>query len=111
MNHIKYYSVIESKCWRQNNYCRWTLYIAWFVAILTIVVGGFFTFAYGVEFGEEMTKKWLGALLVSFFSSILLTQPIKVCIEELAYMDDSNNQFMWSTKLYYHQHRLILISI
>lgn len=52
--------------------------MAWLVAILSIGAGGFFTFAYGVAFGEERTAKWLSALFVSFFTSVLLTQPIKV---------------------------------
>ncbi|XP_063604126.1 uncharacterized protein LOC134779789 [Penaeus indicus] len=58
----------------------WMLYVAWLVAILSIGAGGFFTFAYGVTFGEEKTAKWLSSLFVSFFTSVLLTQPIKVFI-------------------------------
>ncbi|XP_068216780.1 polycystin-1-like protein 2 [Palaemon carinicauda] len=65
---------------KQKSFPWWTLYIAWIVAILSIGAGAFFTFAYGVTFGEELTKKWLGALLVSFFSSVLFTQPIKVIL-------------------------------
>ena len=33
----------------------------------------------GIEFGDEKVTKWLTSLIVSFLSSILLTQPIQVC--------------------------------
>ncbi|XP_066983276.1 polycystin-1-like protein 2 [Macrobrachium rosenbergii] len=70
--------VVKKK--KQKSLPWWTLYIAWLVAVLSIAAGGFFTFSYGVQFGEEKTKKWLGALFVSFFSSVLFTQPIKVIL-------------------------------
>ncbi|XP_054719265.1 polycystic kidney disease 2-like 2 protein [Uloborus diversus] len=56
----------------------WCRIIAWLLAVSSIVVSCFFLWAYGVQFGDEKTKKWITSLLVSFFSSILVTQPIKV---------------------------------
>jgi hypothetical protein len=41
------------------------------ISILFIIVGG-------IEFGDFKTQKWLKSLLIGFFSSISLTQPIKV---------------------------------
>jgi hypothetical protein len=32
----------------------------------------------GIEFGEEKCGKWLSSLIISFFTSVLLTQPLKV---------------------------------
>jgi hypothetical protein len=34
----------------------------------------------GIEFGDEIVGKWLTSLIVSFLSSVLLTQPLKVII-------------------------------
>jgi hypothetical protein len=34
----------------------------------------------GIEFGDEIVAKWLTSLIVSFLSSVLLTQPLKVII-------------------------------
>lgn len=56
----------------------WCRIIAWILAVASIVVSCFFLWAYGVQFGDEKTKKWITSLLISFFSSILVTQPIKV---------------------------------
>ncbi|GIY29651.1 polycystic kidney disease protein 1-like 2 [Caerostris darwini] len=56
----------------------WCRIIAWILAVSSIVVSCFFLWAYGVQFGDEKTKKWITSLLISFFSSILVTQPIKV---------------------------------
>ncbi|XP_022236079.1 polycystic kidney disease protein 1-like 2 [Limulus polyphemus] len=56
----------------------WCLYLAWFVSLSTIAVSVFFLWGYGVQFGDEKTRKWVTSLLISFFTSILVTQPIKV---------------------------------
>uniref|UniRef100_A0A2L2YFJ8 Polycystic kidney disease protein 1-like 2 n=1 Tax=Parasteatoda tepidariorum TaxID=114398 RepID=A0A2L2YFJ8_PARTP len=56
----------------------WCRIIAWILAVSSIIVSCFFLWAYGVQFGDEKTKKWVTSLLISFFSSILVTQPIKV---------------------------------
>ncbi|UYV63031.1 hypothetical protein LAZ67_2002891 [Cordylochernes scorpioides] len=55
----------------------WCRYIAWFLCFASVVVSVFFLWAYGIQFGDEKTRKWLTSLLISFFSSILVTQPIK----------------------------------
>jgi polycystin 1L2 len=58
-------------------YCR---YIAWALCALSILVSIFFLWAYGIQFGDEKTRKWITSLIISFFASILVTQPIKVFI-------------------------------
>lgn len=40
----------------------------------------FFLWAYGISFGDEKTSKWLSSLLISFVSSVLVTQPLKVLL-------------------------------
>lgn len=56
-------------------YCR---SIGWLLCSLSIAVSIFFLWAYGIQFGDEKTRKWITSLIVSFFASILVTQPIKV---------------------------------
>ncbi|GIY80635.1 polycystic kidney disease protein 1-like 2 [Caerostris extrusa] len=40
----------------------------------------FFMWAYGIAFGDEKTSKWLSSLVISFISSVLVTQPIKIIL-------------------------------
>ena len=42
------------------------------------VVSIFFIIVRGIEFGDLKCQKWLTSLLSSFFSSILVIQPLKV---------------------------------
>ncbi|XP_064478806.1 uncharacterized protein LOC135392080 [Ornithodoros turicata] len=56
----------------------WCRYVAWFLCLTSIFVSIFIIWAYGVQFGDEKTRKWITSLLVSFFMSVLVTQPIKV---------------------------------
>lgn len=57
----------------------WCVYFGWLMVLLSIGASLFFIWAYGIEFGDEKTSKWLTSLVIAFFSSVLLTQPIKVC--------------------------------
>ncbi len=56
----------------------WCLFIAYGLSLLIIGVSMFFIIVRGIEFGDSKTQKWLTSVLTGFFSSILLTQPIKV---------------------------------
>jgi hypothetical protein len=58
----------------------WCLFIAYSVSFLMMMISILFIIARGIEFGDVKVQKWLGSLTVGFFSSVLLTQPIKVCI-------------------------------
>lgn len=46
--------------------------------IATSVVAGYFTMIYGLKFGKERSISWLISMVVSFFQSILVIQPLKV---------------------------------
>lgn len=59
----------------------WCLYIAYGFSFILVLVSTFFIIARGIEFGDIQCQKWLTSLLSGFFSSILLSEPIKVCIE------------------------------
>lgn len=57
---------------------HWCRYIAWFLCVLSMVTSVFFLWAYGISFGDTKTRQWVSSLIVSFFASLLVTQPIKV---------------------------------
>jgi hypothetical protein len=56
----------------------WCIFVAYGVCIILVGVSIIFIIAGGIEFGDEKTQKWLISVLSGFFSSILLTQPLKV---------------------------------
>lgn len=56
-------------------FCR---YIAWLLLwMVTLGAAAMVTF-YGISFQDDKCKKWITSMLVSFFTSIFITQPIKV---------------------------------
>ena len=67
------------KCFRRDkgwpSFCR---IIGWIVCVLTILGGAFIVLSYGLQFGNDMTYQWVVSMLISFFSSVIITQPIKV---------------------------------
>jgi hypothetical protein len=56
----------------------WCLFIAYILSFLIIVVSIFFIIVRGIEFGDLKTQKWLTSIVTGFFSSVFLTQPIKI---------------------------------
>jgi hypothetical protein len=56
----------------------WCLFIAYGLSAILTVVSIFFIIVRGIEFGDLKCQKWLTSLLSSFFSSILVIQPLKV---------------------------------
>jgi hypothetical protein len=59
----------------------WCLFIAYAFSYLLIGISIVFIIARGIEFGQTTTEKWLTSMITSLFSSILLSQPIKVCLD------------------------------
>jgi hypothetical protein len=58
-------------------YC---LLVGWALCILSIAISLFFLWAYAIQFGNNKTYEWLTSLIVSFFSGLILLQPIKVVL-------------------------------
>ena len=56
----------------------WFKIVAYFISFVFASVSLFFVVIKGIEFGDEKVTKWLSSLIISFLSSILLTQPIQV---------------------------------
>ena len=56
----------------------WCKFIAYFVSFVFVSVSLIFIIIQGIMFGNEKVQKWLTSILISIFSSVLLTQPLKV---------------------------------
>ncbi|XP_024919509.1 polycystic kidney disease protein 1-like 2 [Cynoglossus semilaevis] len=56
----------------------WFVFVGWFLVAATGAVTSYFTMLYGLKFGKERSISWLVSMVVSFFQSVLITQPIKV---------------------------------
>ena len=56
----------------------WCKIFAYLLSFSFATVSLFFVIIKGIEFGDEKVQKWLTSMLISFLSSLLLTQPIQV---------------------------------
>ncbi|CAF0788844.1 unnamed protein product [Adineta steineri] len=56
----------------------WWIFIAYGLCIILVGVSILFIIARGIEFGDSKTQKWLISIISGLFSSILLTQPLKI---------------------------------
>jgi hypothetical protein len=60
----------------------WCLFIAYGFSYLVIGTCIVLIVARGVEFGELKIHQWLTSMFIGFFSSVLFSQPLKVCFFE-----------------------------
>jgi len=56
----------------------WCLFIVYGLCLILVGVSITFIIASGIEFGDLKSQKWLISILSGLFSSIFLTQPLKV---------------------------------
>jgi len=56
----------------------WFKIVAYALSFLMACVCLFFVIVKGIVFGDEKVTKWITSVLVSFVSSVLLTQPLQV---------------------------------
>ncbi|UJR06650.1 hypothetical protein I4U23_010936 [Adineta vaga] len=56
----------------------WCIFIAYGLCIIFVGLSILFIIARGIEFGDGKSQQWLASILSSFFSSVLLTQPLKI---------------------------------
>lgn len=66
----------------------WFIFFGWLLVMATSVVAGYFTMIYGLKFGKERSISWLISMVVSFFQSILVIQPLKVQRREEFYTQE-----------------------
>ncbi|KAL3876324.1 hypothetical protein ACJMK2_034186 [Sinanodonta woodiana] len=52
--------------------------IAWILLWASVLVSAAFVLFYGIMFQDLKCKKWITSMLISFFTSVFITQPIKV---------------------------------
>ncbi|XP_061738629.1 polycystin-1-like protein 2 isoform X1 [Nerophis ophidion] len=56
----------------------WFVFVGWMLVIATSGVSGYFTMMYGLTYGKDRSINWLISMVVSFFESLFITQPLKV---------------------------------
>lgn len=56
----------------------WFVFVGWTLVIATSGVSGYFTMMYGLTYGKDRSISWLISMVVSFFESLFITQPLKV---------------------------------
>ncbi|KAK7505245.1 hypothetical protein BaRGS_00003407 [Batillaria attramentaria] len=56
----------------------WCRILAWILLVFTCLVCATFVTFYGIQFADSTCQKWISSMLISFFSSVLVTQPLKV---------------------------------
>jgi hypothetical protein len=56
----------------------WCIFVAYSLSFVIMGVSILFVIARGIEFGDVKTQQWLLSLVIGFFSSVFLTQPLKV---------------------------------
>ncbi|KAK7024484.1 hypothetical protein SK128_010796 [Halocaridina rubra] len=61
----------------------WTRIIAWILVWVCILASITFVYFYGISFGNTKATKWVTSLVISFFSSVLFVQPIKIVLVTL----------------------------
>ncbi|XP_064105654.1 uncharacterized protein LOC135215142 [Macrobrachium nipponense] len=61
----------------------WTKIFAWLLVVACIAVSCFFLLMYGIMFGNTKATKWITSLIISFFSSVLFVQPLKIFLTSL----------------------------
>jgi polycystin 1L2 len=64
----------------------WTKIIAYVLSFVFAAVSIFFIIMQGISFGDDKCTKWLTSIMVSFITSILLTQPIQVALVALFFV-------------------------
>ena len=60
----------------------WFVFVAYGFSLLLVVLAIFFIIIRGIELGDLKTQQWLTSILAGFFSSIFLTQPLKVYVSQ-----------------------------
>ncbi len=56
----------------------WCIFIAYGLSVIIGVISIFFIIIRGIEFGDVKTQQWLISIFTGFFSSVCLTQPLKI---------------------------------
>lgn len=69
---------IDQKIKKRRMLPWWSIYIAYTLIVLCILVPGFFTFLYSLEFGPEKTNNWMLSFVFGTALGVLILEPLKV---------------------------------
>lgn len=69
---------IDGDSSRKGGLPWWFVFVGWILVIATSGISGYFTMMYGLTYGKDRSISWLISMLVSFFESLFITQPLKV---------------------------------
>ncbi|KAK3767525.1 hypothetical protein RRG08_003958 [Elysia crispata] len=61
----------------------WWVIIAWIILIICTLGSAALVTFYGISFKDDQCKKWITSLIMSFFTSVFITQPLKVILTAL----------------------------
>ena len=61
------------------------VYIGWFLCLALIGLSSFFLWAYAIHFGNDFTNKWFITVILSFFTSFFIFEPLKVLVFVMVY--------------------------
>ncbi|MCJ8737360.1 hypothetical protein PDJAM_G00023180 [Pangasius djambal] len=67
----------DKKCC-QKGLPWWFVFVGWILVAATSGVSAYFTMMYGLTYGMDRSVSWLISMVVSFFESLFITQPMKV---------------------------------
>ena len=72
----------ERKRWWKQRYPLpyWCQYIAWSLALTSTLASATFVTFYGMQWGFDKSSRWLSSIILSFFSSVVIVQPVKVML-------------------------------
>ncbi|XP_063443914.1 polycystin-1-like protein 2 [Mytilus trossulus] len=65
---------------KPGTFPHWCIYIAYVLTVMSMIVPGFFTILYSMEWGPEKANEWLTTFIMSFFQSVIVVQPLKVMV-------------------------------
>lgn len=68
----------DSSSKKQGGLPWWFVFIGWILVLATSGVSGYFTMMYGLTYGKDRSISWLISMVVSFFESLFITQPLNV---------------------------------
>uniref|UniRef100_A0A8C1S7V7 Polycystic kidney disease 1 like 2a n=1 Tax=Cyprinus carpio TaxID=7962 RepID=A0A8C1S7V7_CYPCA len=68
----------DSRKCSQKGLPWWFVFVGWFLVVATSGVSAYFTMMYGLTYGKDRSISWLISMVVSFFESLFITQPVKV---------------------------------
>jgi polycystin 1L2 len=96
----------------------WCVIVGWILLWITVGLCVAFVTFYGIMFQDDKCKKWITSMFISFFTSVLLTQPIKVLLfalffalifkkpfddEDVDEMEDEEDPNLGPDEMYLHR--------